>query len=79
MADNLSNPGNRLNPWDTPSLGPVTEQATIGSSIVIKGEVSGQEALFINGTVHGTIDFPDHRVTVGRDSWVQAISVLVKS
>jgi cytoskeletal protein CcmA (bactofilin family) len=57
---------------DTPSVGPVTEHATIGSSIVIKGEVSGHEALFINGTVQGTIHFPEHRATVGRDSRVKA-------
>jgi cytoskeletal protein CcmA (bactofilin family) len=72
MADNLSNAGNRPNPWDTPSLGPVTEHATIGSSIVIKGEVSGQEALFIDGTVQGAIHFPGHRVTLGRGSRIEA-------
>jgi cytoskeletal protein CcmA (bactofilin family) len=49
-----------------------TEQATIGPSIVIKGEVRGTEALFIEGTIEGTIRFPDHRVTVGRASHVTA-------
>ena len=58
--------------WDAPSVGPVTEHATIGPSIVIKGQVSGHEALFIDGTVEGSIDFPDHRVTVGRRSHVKA-------
>jgi len=72
MADNSSNAGYRSNAWDAPSAGPVTEHATIGSSIVIKGEVSGQEALFIDGTVQGAIHFPEHRVTVGRGSRVEA-------
>jgi len=44
----------------------------IGRSIVIKGEVSGQEALFVDGTVEGSIRFPDHRVSVGRGSQVTA-------
>lgn len=72
MADNVSHAGYHSKPWDSPSVGPVTEHATIGSSIVIKGEVSGQEALFIDGTVHGAIHFPEHRVTVGRRSRVEA-------
>jgi cytoskeletal protein CcmA (bactofilin family) len=72
MADDLSNTGNRPNQWVTPAVGPVTEHATIGSSIVIKGKVSGQEPLFINGTVQGEIHFPEHRVTVGRDSRIEA-------
>jgi cytoskeletal protein CcmA (bactofilin family) len=72
MAENLSNPIPRLSVWDAPAVGPVTEHATIGSSIVIKGEVSGTEALFIDGTVEGSIHFPEHRVTVGRRSTVKA-------
>jgi cytoskeletal protein CcmA (bactofilin family) len=56
----------------TSFAGPATEHATIGRSIVIKGEVSGQEALFVDGTVEGAIRFPDHRVSVGRGSQVTA-------
>jgi cytoskeletal protein CcmA (bactofilin family) len=69
MPENFSN---RSNAWDAPAVGPVTEHATIGSSIVIKGEVSGTEALFIDGTVEGSIHFPEHRVTIGRRSTVKA-------
>jgi cytoskeletal protein CcmA (bactofilin family) len=50
----------------------VTAHATIGASIVIKGEVSGTEPLFIDGKVEGSIHIPDHRVTVGRGSRVAA-------
>jgi cytoskeletal protein CcmA (bactofilin family) len=48
------------------------EQATIGRTLVIKGEVSGSEALFIDGHVEGSLSFPDNRVTVGRNGNVAA-------
>src|SRR5579884_1669987 len=48
------------------------EQATIGRSLVIKGEVSGSEPLFIDGRVEGTINLSDNRVTIGRNGSVQA-------
>src|SRR6202158_3723280 len=48
------------------------DQANIGRSLVIKGEVTGSEALFIDGRVEGTINFPDNRVTVGRNGIVAA-------
>jgi cytoskeletal protein CcmA (bactofilin family) len=48
------------------------EQATIGKSLIIKGEVSGSESLYIDGRVEGAINLPGHRVTVGRNGQVQA-------
>lgn len=51
--------------------GPV-EQATIGRSLVIKGDVSGAESLFIDGNIEGTISVPGHRVTIGRNGVVTA-------
>ena len=48
------------------------EQATIGKSLVIKGEVTGSEALYIDGRVEGAINLPGHSVTVGRNGQVQA-------
>jgi cytoskeletal protein CcmA (bactofilin family) len=48
------------------------EQATIGRSLVIKGEISGSESLYIDGRIEGTISFKDHRVTVGRNGVVAA-------
>ena len=71
MAENLSQGAYRTS-WDLPSVGPVTEHASIGASIVIKGDVSGKEHLFIDGTVEGSIHFPEHRVTIGRSSKVKA-------
>lgn len=48
------------------------DQATIGRTVVIKGEVSGSEPLYIDGRVEGTINIPDNRVTVGRSGSVRA-------
>jgi cytoskeletal protein CcmA (bactofilin family) len=48
------------------------EQATIGRSVVIKGEVSGAEALYIDGRIEGSISVPEHRVTIGRHGSIQA-------
>ncbi len=48
------------------------EQATIGRSVVIKGEITGSESLYIDGRVEGTLSFGDHRVTVGRNGTVAA-------
>ena len=54
-----------------PATSPM-DQANIGRTVVIKGEVSGTESLFIDGRVEGTISFPDNRVTVGRNGNVAA-------
>jgi len=49
-----------------------TEQATIGKSLVVKGEVTGSESLYIDGRVEGAINLPGNRVTVGRNGTVAA-------
>ena len=61
---------NQLTPVKT-MTSPI-EQATIGRTVVIKGEVSGNESLYIDGRVEGSVTFKDHRVTVGRNGVVQA-------
>src|SRR5512142_1944361 len=48
------------------------EQATIGKSLVIKGEVSGSESLYIDGRVEGSINLSGNRVTIGRNGIVSA-------
>jgi cytoskeletal protein CcmA (bactofilin family) len=48
------------------------EQATLGKSLVIKGEVTGSESLYIDGRVEGSINLPGNRVTVGRNGVVAA-------
>ncbi len=46
--------------------------ATIGRSITIKGEVSGDEDLLIEGRVDGSVNLGQHSVTVGPDGKVKA-------
>jgi cytoskeletal protein CcmA (bactofilin family) len=53
----------------TLSLG---DRSTIGKSLLIKGEITGSEPLYIEGTVEGSVNLPDDRVTVGRNGRVSA-------
>ena len=73
-----SNP-NTFNPVKTVTA-PV-DQATIGRTLVIKGEITGSEALYIDGRIEGKIIMPESRVTIGRngrvDASVQAREVIV--
>jgi len=48
------------------------EQATIGKSLFIKGEITGSESLFVDGKVEGSINLAGNRVTVGRNGQVSA-------
>ena len=48
------------------------DQATIGRTLVIKGEISGSEALYIDGRIEGKITMPESRVTIGRNGKVDA-------
>jgi cytoskeletal protein CcmA (bactofilin family) len=50
----------------------VGDQATIGKGLVIKGEITGTESLYIDGKVEGSINLPGNRVTVGRNGNVIA-------
>ena len=53
----------------TPSVG---DRSTIGKSLLIKGEITGSEPLYIEGTIEGSVNLPDDRVTVGRNGRVSA-------
>jgi len=46
--------------------------ATIGPSIKIKGDVSGDEDLVIQGEVEGKVKLAKHNVTIGSDGHVKA-------
>ena len=46
--------------------------AHIGKSVLIKGELSGSEDLYIDGQVEGTIELREHNLTVGPNGRVQA-------
>lgn len=44
----------------------------LGPSVVLKGHVSGQEDLVIAGRVEGTIELPDHALTIAANAHVAA-------
>lgn len=46
--------------------------ASIGASIRIKGDVTGDENLIIQGTVEGTITLQGHNVTISKSGKVRA-------
>ena len=47
-------------------------QATIGRSIVLKGELSANEDLVIEGQFEGTVNLQDHCLTVGPNGKIKA-------
>jgi cytoskeletal protein CcmA (bactofilin family) len=49
-----------------------TDRATIGASIFIKGDLSGEEDLIIEGRVEGKVDLKQNNVTVGKNGKVKA-------
>src|SRR5579872_5014182 len=59
-------------PAPRPVAASTADQATIGKSLVIKGEVTGSESLYIDGRVEGSINLAGNRVTVGRNGVVSA-------
>lgn len=68
-------------PAPTPSTSPIPaaaepqrrgERATIGPSIFIKGDLTGDEDLVIEGRVEGKVDLKQNNVTVGRNGRVKA-------
>ncbi len=76
----------RDNPSEEPSVGsdpaPRPEQyrelsdsrstAVIGSTIKVKGEVSGEENLIVEGTVEGSVSLKGHDLTIGQKGRVDA-------
>ena len=69
-----SSPSASSEPPAAPRPAPTStaDQATIGKSLVIKGEVTGSESLYIDGRVEGSINLAGNRVTVGRNGVVAA-------
>ena len=49
-----------------------TEMAHIGKSVIIKGELSGSEDLYIDGQVEGKIELQGNSLTVGPNGQVRA-------
>jgi cytoskeletal protein CcmA (bactofilin family) len=51
---------------------PRTANAHIGKSVVIKGQLSGSEDLYLDGEVEGTVDLPGHTLTIGPSGRIRA-------
>ena len=50
----------------------VVDVATIGKSVVVKGELSGSEDLFVDGQVEGSISLRGQSLTIGPNGRVRA-------
>ena len=48
------------------------EVATIGKSVVVKGELSGSEDLYVDGSVEGSISLKGQSLTIGPNGQVRA-------
>src|SRR3981189_3872813 len=51
---------------------PAEGSTVIGKSVIIRGGLSGNEDLFIDGDVEGTVTLPESRVTIGPNAQVRA-------
>ena len=55
-----------------PPEGTRADLANIGKSVVIKGELSGSEDLYLDGQVDGSIELAGSRLTIGPNGRVKA-------
>jgi len=46
--------------------------ATIGKAVKINGQIQSKEDLFVDGDVEGTVEAPDHKLTIGPNGKVHA-------
>jgi cytoskeletal protein CcmA (bactofilin family) len=63
-----------MNPIETthPSVGPERIAARLGSSLHVKGEITGNEDLHVDGSVEGLIQLEDRKLVVGASAKVTA-------
>jgi len=58
----------------------LADQATIGKGMVLKGTITGNGPLFVDGEIVGNINLPDYRVTVGPNGRVSdGLSVCINA
>lgn len=51
---------------------PAEGSTVIGKSVVVRGELSGNEDLFLDGDLEGTISLTDSRLTIGPNAHILA-------
>ena len=49
-----------------------SDVAHIGKSVVLKGEISGSEDLYLDGQVEGSVELRNHNLTIGPNGHVKA-------
>jgi cytoskeletal protein CcmA (bactofilin family) len=54
------------------SMKPAEGSTVIGKSVIIRGGISGNEDLYIDGDVEGTVTLPESRLTIGPNARVRA-------
>jgi cytoskeletal protein CcmA (bactofilin family) len=73
ILNNSSAPMSRPAPAPVPTrMSEQSEIAHIGKSVVIKGELSGSEDLYLDGAVEGSIELTGHSITIGPNGRVKA-------
>ncbi|MGZ4789503.1 MAG: bactofilin family protein [Terriglobales bacterium] len=65
-------PPKEVRPVDVPKYETRNEVAHIGKSVIIKGELSGSEDLYLDGEVEGTIELHENSLTVGPNGRIRA-------
>jgi len=53
-------------------MNPAEGSTVIGKSVIIRGEISGKEDLYLDCDTEGTITLPENRLTLGPDARVVA-------
>ncbi|MEO6815382.1 MAG: polymer-forming cytoskeletal protein [Edaphobacter sp.] len=51
---------------------PAEGSTVIGKSVVVRGDISGKEDLYLDCDIEGTITLPENRLTVGPDARIVA-------
>lgn len=51
---------------------PAEGTTVLGKSVTIRGEITGSEELYVDGTINGTITLTESRLTIGPNAQVQA-------
>lgn len=58
-----------------PTIPTARNLACLGSTITVKGEISGEEDLQIDGKIEGPVSLPGHRLTIGRSAHLKSEAV----
>lgn len=51
---------------------PAEDSTVIGKSVIIRGDITGGEDLYLDGEIQGTVTLPGNRLTIGPNAHVLA-------